>query len=104
MKRIAIFTSADLFETWFQGVFGLSRETYVNKYRNDWVWEYAIGLAELGHEMVIYVLSREENELREALPGISVRFVALAWWHRFVDPISVSDKFLAWCGRTPRDI
>jgi glycosyltransferase involved in cell wall biosynthesis len=87
MKRIAIFTSADSFETWFQGVFGLSRETYVNKYRNDWVWEYAIGLAELGHEMVIYVLSRGENELREALPGISVRFVALAWWHRFVDPI-----------------
>jgi glycosyltransferase involved in cell wall biosynthesis len=85
MKRIAIFISVDSFETWFGGVFGLTRDAYVNCYRNDWVWEYASGLAGLGHEIAIYVLSRGRAERREALPGVSVRFVALAKWHRFVD-------------------
>jgi glycosyltransferase involved in cell wall biosynthesis len=86
MKRIAIFTSVNSFEKWFGGVFGLTRETYVGSYRNDWVWEYAVGLADRGHEIVIYVLSRGREERREVLPGVSVRFLALASWHRFVDP------------------
>src|SRR5262245_51157354 len=85
MKRIAIFTSVDSFETWFGGVFGLTREAYVDCYRNDWVWEYGSGLAGLGHEIAIYGLSRGRAERRPALPGVSVRFVALAKWHRFVD-------------------
>jgi glycosyltransferase involved in cell wall biosynthesis len=42
-------------------------------------------LADLGHEIVIYVLSRGREERRKALPGVSVRFVALAKWHRLVD-------------------
>jgi len=87
MKRIAIFTSVDSFETWFGGVFGLTREAYVESYRNDWAWEYASGLADLGHEIVIYVLSRGPEERRGALPGVSVRFVALARWHRLVDAL-----------------
>ncbi len=93
MKRIAIFTSVDSFETWFAGVFGLTREAYVGSYRNDWVWDYAAGLAELGHEVVIYVLSRGREERREALPGVSVRFLALARWHRFVDPFLYRIRF-----------
>ena len=71
MKRIAIFTSVDSFETWFGGVFGLSREQYASSYRNDWVWEYAIGLRNLGHNVFIYILTRGPAQRLEALSGIT---------------------------------
>jgi glycosyltransferase involved in cell wall biosynthesis len=95
MKRIAIFTSVDSFETWFGGVFGLSREQYASSYRNDWVWEYAIGLRNLGHDVFIYILTRGPAQRLEALSGITVCFVALTRWHRLVDPLLYRlDQFL----------
>jgi glycosyltransferase involved in cell wall biosynthesis len=87
MKRIAIFLSIDTFETWFGGIFGLDRKTYVDTYRNDWAWDYGQALRKSGHTVFIYVLSRGPAELRPVSGGLSVRFLPLPRWHRFADAV-----------------
>jgi glycosyltransferase involved in cell wall biosynthesis len=86
LARVAIFTSCDSFEGFYGGTFGLSRETFLATYRNDFVWEYAEGLRACGHEVFIYILSYGPAELRRISDGVSVRFLPLPFWLRGVDP------------------
>ena len=86
LRRVAIFTSCDSFEGFYGGTFGIDREAYLKSYRNDFVWEYAQGLSQRGHEIFIYILSYGPPELREVLEGLSVRFLPLPKWLRAVDP------------------
>ncbi|KMY85324.1 Glycosyltransferase [Candidatus Paraburkholderia calva] len=51
------------------------------------MWDYSRGLAERGHEIVIYILSYGPGMIREVAPGISVRFVHIDCWMRLVDPV-----------------
>jgi glycosyltransferase involved in cell wall biosynthesis len=85
LKRVAIFTSCDSFEGFYGGTFGLNRETFLKSYRNDFVWEYAEGLRQCGHEVFIYILSYGRPELREISERLSVRFLPLPQWLRAVD-------------------
>lgn len=86
LRRIAIFTSCDSFEGFYGGTFGLDRETFLASYRNDFVWEYAEGLRQRGHDVFIYILSYGQPELRQIREGLSVRFLPLPKWLRAVDP------------------
>lgn len=86
-RRVAIFISADSFEHFFGGMFGLDREQYLRSYRNDYVWDYAYGLRREGHEIVVYILSWKAPELREAEKHISVRFIQLPAWLRVIDAL-----------------
>jgi glycosyltransferase involved in cell wall biosynthesis len=86
LRRVAIFTSCDSFEGFFGGTFGIDRETFLTSYRNDFVWEYAEGLRQCGHEVFIYILSYGRPELHQIRDGLNVRFLPLPWWLRAVDP------------------
>jgi glycosyltransferase involved in cell wall biosynthesis len=86
-KRIAFFISADSFEHFFGGMFGLGREEYLRSYRNDYVWDYGLGLRDEGHEIYIYILSYGAAEVRQVEDHVHVRFVPLPAWLRAVDPI-----------------
>ena len=84
-KRVAIFISADSFEHFFGGMFGIDRETYIRSYRNDFVWDYGRGLRDEGHEIFVYILSYGRAELSQAEDHLSVRFISLPAWLRPVD-------------------
>ncbi len=86
-KRIAFFLSADSFEHFFGGMFRLSRAQYLSSYRNDFVWDYARGLRDQGHEIFIYILSYDAALLQPIEPGIYVRFLPLPRWVRLTDPV-----------------
>ncbi len=85
-KTIAFFLSADSFEHFFGGMFHLSREQYLSSYRNDFVWDYARGLRDHGHEVFLYILSYGAPLLQTVEPGIHVRFLPLPRWLRLTDP------------------
>ena len=86
--RVAFFLSADSFEGFYGGIFGLDRETFLSSYRNDFVWEYAEGLGRLGHHVTLYILSYGKPELRPISERLSVRFLPLPKWLRLVDPFT----------------
>ncbi len=86
-KRVAFFLSADSFEHFFGGMFRLSREQYLSSYRNDFVWDYARGLRDQGHEVFIYILSYGAALVEPVESGIYVRFLPLPAWVRLTDPV-----------------
>jgi glycosyltransferase involved in cell wall biosynthesis len=86
-KRVAIFISADSFEHFFGGMFGIDREAYLRSYRNDFVWDYGRGLRDEGHEVFVYILSYGRPELTQAEDHLSVRFIPLPAWLRPVDAL-----------------
>jgi glycosyltransferase involved in cell wall biosynthesis len=87
LRRVAIFTSCDSFEGFYGGTFGIDRETYLKSYRNDFVWEYAQGLEQQGHEVFIYILSYGRPELCKISERLKVRFLPLPRWLRAIDPL-----------------
>lgn len=87
-SRVAFFLSADSFEGFYGGIFGLDRATFLTTYRNDFVWEYSEGLCRNGHEVVLYILSYGNPELRIIHDGLSVRFLPLPRWFRMVDRLT----------------
>ena len=86
-KRIAIFISADSFEHFFGGMFGIDREAYLSSYRNDYVWDYGRGLRNEGHRVFIYILSYGRPQLTQAEDHLSVRFIPLPAWLRPLDAV-----------------
>jgi glycosyltransferase involved in cell wall biosynthesis len=102
LSTVAIFTSCDSFEGFYGGTFGIDRETYVASYRNDFVWEYAQGLSNLGHHVIIYILSYGPPEKRKIFERLDVRFLPLPWWLRLVDPVLWRLRNLKY-GTTVRD-
>lgn len=87
-RRVAFFLSVDSFEGFYGGIFGLDRETFLTTYRNDFVWEYAKGLIDHGHSVVLYILSYGRPELRTISAGLAVRFLPLPRWLRLADPVT----------------
>ncbi len=87
MKSVAILLSADSFEKFFGGFFGITAEDYVERYRNDFAWYYAAALSKLGHRVSIYVLSREREFAVPTPDGLAVRFLKLPRWWLLLDPL-----------------
>lgn len=85
LRKVAFFISCDSFEGFYGGTFGITRDFFVQQYRNDFVWDYALGLRKQGHEIVIYVLSYGQPELCHTQDGLQVRFLPLPPWLRTVD-------------------
>ncbi len=84
-KRVAFFLSCDSFEGFYGGTFGLDRETFLSSYRNDFVWQYAQGLCNRGHYVVIYILSYGSAGLQQISGNLCVRFLHLPVWLRITD-------------------
>lgn len=87
-KRVAFFLSADSFEGFYGGIFGLDRNTFLASYRNDFVWEYAYGLRKLGHSVFLYILSYGRPVVHRIEEGLHVRFLPLPLWLRIVEPFT----------------
>ncbi|WP_416670507.1 glycosyltransferase family 4 protein [Egbenema bharatensis] len=81
MKRVALLLHCDRFEGWFTRVLGFDKESYLNHYRNDFAWDYALGLRENGIEPIIYIASLQHQGLYHTHDGFQVRFLPLAPWY-----------------------
>jgi glycosyltransferase involved in cell wall biosynthesis len=92
--KIAILLSCYSFEGFFGGVFGLDAESYLKSYRNDFSWDYARGLANIGISTTLYLPSWQQVDLRLVEERIQVRFLPLRRWWRLWDR-------LPWLSRTP---
>jgi len=98
--RVALLVSPDSFETFYRDGLGLDRRSYVDSYRNDFVWIYAAGLRKHGVDVIPYVPSMEGRALEQAPDGSKVRFVAVPpIWKRLrfaiVHAISPLERYLA---------
>jgi glycosyltransferase involved in cell wall biosynthesis len=92
--KIAILLSCSSFEGFFGSVFGLDAESYLTSYRNDFSWDYARGLANIGISTTLYLPSWRYTGLRHAEDKIQVRFLPIgSWWGLW--------KRLPWLSRTP---
>jgi glycosyltransferase involved in cell wall biosynthesis len=80
--NVAMLLSCSSFEGFFGYVQGQTRKSYLESYRNDWVWYYARGLLENGIRPTIYIPSLYEAGKYETDVGISVRFLPLEHWRR----------------------
>lgn len=76
--RVGALLSCDSFESFFGSQFGLSREDYVENYRNDWSWEYAANLAGHGIDWSIYIPSDLHSSVTKAASGVIVRWLHLS--------------------------
>ena len=81
MKRAALLLHCDRFEGWFTQVLGFDREGFLHHYRNDFAWDYALGLRENGIEPIIYIASLQHRGLYKTHDGFQVRFLPLASWY-----------------------
>lgn len=88
VMKMAILLHTNSFEEFYARQLGLSYETYITSYRNEWSWNYAAGLAEYGIATTIYVLSRERGGTYGAEHGITIRFLTYprfyGLWLKFV--------------------
>jgi glycosyltransferase involved in cell wall biosynthesis len=80
--NVAILLSCSSFEGFFGGTLGQSRESYLQKYRNDFSWYYAGGLLENGISPILYIPTLFEGGRYETDVGVAVRFVPLERWYR----------------------
>ena len=76
--RVALLVAPSSFESFYSGHLGLDRRSYVEEYRNDFVWVYTEGLRANGVDVVAYIPSHEEAGREQAADGFSVRFLPLA--------------------------
>ena len=75
--RVAFLTSPDAFE-WFYGAnLGLDRESYLDRYRNDFTWDYVASLAAEGVDVTLYHASLGPPALHTTAEGFHVRFLPL---------------------------
>lgn len=82
--NVALLLSCGAFEGYFGRVQGLTRESYLANYRNDWSWYYAAGLLANGIQPLIYIPSLHETGRYDTDVGVPVRFLPLArWYHPF---------------------
>ena len=93
---VAILLSCDSFESFFGAVLGLDRDKYLEKYRNDWSWYYAMGFIENGIRPIIYIPSLQYEGLYETEVGVSVRFLPLAPWYRPLAPLRRAMRATRW--------
>ena len=94
-KRVALFASVDSFEAFYGGTFGLNRTSFLQSYRNDFIWEYTEGLRSLGHEVFIYMRSYGPPALERVESGLHVRFLHVPLWVRPLDALLFRGRSLA---------
>ena len=82
MKKIAILLSCYAFEHLFPNM-GFSFESYLNEYRNDWSWDYLIGLREQNIEAYLYIPSMNHSGIFETQEGYKIRFVKLSSLYQY---------------------
>jgi hypothetical protein len=80
--NVAMLLSCGSFEGFFGGVLGQSRQSYLERYRNDWSWYYARGLLDNGINPTLYIPALYEAGKYETDAGVAVRFLPLARWYR----------------------
>jgi glycosyltransferase involved in cell wall biosynthesis len=80
--NVAMLLSCSSFEGFFTGYLNQTRDSYLQKYRNDWSWYYARGLLDNGITPILYIPALYEAGKYETDTGISVRFLPLASWYR----------------------
>lgn len=86
MPVVGLVISTPVFESFFQTL-GLSRETYLTSYDNDWICYYSRFLAARGFRVRWYLFSRDVRRPESAVhqpTGSDVRFLPAArlynWW------------------------
>jgi len=80
--NVAMLLSCGSFEGFFVGVQHQTRQSYLETYRNDWVWDYALGLRANGIVPTIYIPSLYESGRYETDADVAVRFLPIAAWYR----------------------
>jgi glycosyltransferase involved in cell wall biosynthesis len=80
-RRVAILLAAESFERFFGAELGLTRERYVNAYRNDWAWDYCRMLRDRGMKPLLYVATEGSPALEETSDA-TVRFIPLGSAYR----------------------
>jgi glycosyltransferase involved in cell wall biosynthesis len=84
---VALLLSTRYFEDFYGAGLGLDRSAYLERYRNDWSWDWCEMLAREQVQTTIYVPSIERGELAGTPDGYGVRFLKLASlvrpWVRF---------------------
>ena len=85
--RVALLLSTLYFEDFYGTSLGLTRERYLESYRNDWSWDWCQMLAQEDVDAHIYVPTTEHAERVRTADGYSVRFLPLGAaakpWTRF---------------------
>jgi glycosyltransferase involved in cell wall biosynthesis len=85
--RVALLLSTRYFEDFYGAGLGLDRSAYLERYRNDWSWDWCQMLAREQVQTTIYVPTIEHGELVGTADGYGVRFLELAAlvrpWVRF---------------------
>jgi glycosyltransferase involved in cell wall biosynthesis len=76
--RVATLVSPESFESFYGGMLALDRTAFVQRYRNDFVWDYGRALRERGLDVFVYVPAANEEGLDVAGDGFRVRFLRLA--------------------------
>jgi glycosyltransferase involved in cell wall biosynthesis len=92
--NVAILLSCSSFEGFFGGVFGLDAKSYLASYRNDFSWDYARGLANIGISTTLYLPSWQQDDRHLVEEKIQVRFLPIRQWWRLWER-------LPWLARTP---
>ncbi|QEC46665.1 glycosyltransferase [Baekduia soli] len=72
---VALLLSTDVFEEFYGRGLGLTREAFVETYRNDWSWEYAYALRDQGVRATIYIPSERGSAVMATPEGVGIRFV-----------------------------
>lgn len=93
MKRVAFFLYVNTFESWFEKVLGISKDDYIESYRNDWVWNYVLGLQANEIDIWIYIPSLKYEGLYETKEQIKVRFLSMSHWYNFVSRVPFFKRF-----------
>jgi glycosyltransferase involved in cell wall biosynthesis len=85
--RVALLLSTLYFEDFYGKSLGLTREQYLDAYRNDWSWDWCQMLAHENVDASIYVPTIEDADRVRTPDGYSVRFLPLGAaalpWVRF---------------------
>ena len=76
--RVALLLSTRYFEDFYGAGLGLDRNGYLERYRNDWSWDWCEMLAREQVHTTIYVPTIEHGELAVTADGYAVRFLELA--------------------------
>lgn len=71
---VAILLVSGTFEQFYSKTLGLDKNSYLNKYRNDWSWDYTKGLKDEKIEPIIYIASQKYQGINETKDGFKVRF------------------------------
>lgn len=98
-NRVALLLYCDSFESFYKRELGLDASTYLESYRGDWSWDYALGLQENGIDVTIYVMSLNYSGLHETKDKFKVRFIPFKLWYKLIGKEVVSKLYRF--GKTP---